>query len=99
MGPVGTVETESSVQGSGLSRLQSMNQDRQEALVRFGPSLWSLAISMLVSWVLSAADFFQPNSRFSFIYGCQTRKNLQIICFGIEYWTIAGIVVTLLIRM
>lgn len=38
MGPVGTVETESSVQGSGLTRIQSinqsMNQDRQEALVR-----------------------------------------------------------------
>lgn len=43
MGPVGTVETESSVQSSGLTRLesknQSMNLDRQEALVRFDPSL------------------------------------------------------------
>lgn len=38
MGPVGTVETESSVQGSGLTGIQSVNQstnqDRQEALVR-----------------------------------------------------------------
>lgn len=43
MGPVGTVETDSSVQSSGQTRLQfinqSMNQDRQEALVRFDPSL------------------------------------------------------------
>lgn len=38
-GPVGTVETESSVRGSGLTRIQLINQsinpDRQEALVRF----------------------------------------------------------------
>lgn len=43
VGPVGTVETESLVQGSGLTRHQSinqtMNQDRQDALVWFGPIL------------------------------------------------------------
>lgn len=42
VGPVGTVETESSVQGSGhglQSANQSINLDRQEALVRFNLSL------------------------------------------------------------
>lgn len=52
MGPVGTVETESSVQGSGLARLQStshsIHQDRQEALVRFDSLLNSLVCALLI---------------------------------------------------
>lgn len=75
-GPVGTVETESSVQSSGLTRLhpinQSMNADRQETLVRFDPSSCSLTILRLFFCVL---EIFHLDSSFSFIYGCQIRGN------------------------
>lgn len=75
VGPVGTVETESS--GSALTRLQSVNQsinqDRQEALVRFDALLCTIAIS---TCILCPPDFSAEQLQYFLTWWPNKRKFL-----------------------